>query len=825
MKNQLLKHDRIAKITLLFLFFGSIGMMNGYAQSIKVDNLRYSINKDGTSVTFDGYAYSLPNPSSLTIPASIIYNELSYTVTGIANNVFWGVSELTSLTLPASLTTIGEYAFWNCCGLTSITIPSSVISIGKQAFTSENSRLEEIIVASGNQVYDSRNNCNAIIETNTNKLVLGCKNTIIPNSVISIGENAFYGCEGLVSITIPNSVSNIGNSAFFGCTNLSSIFIPQSITSIGTRGLSNCSKLEQIVVAPNNTIYDSRDNCNAIINSTTNELIAGCMNTIIPSSVTSIGENAFFRCSGLTSVDIPNSVTNIGHHAFTSCGLTSVSIPNSVTSLNDGVFSMCSNLSYVIIPNSVSSIGYQAFYYCNSLTSIAIPHTVNSIGGYAFFNCSNLSSVFILNETPPSFGTDWFEYWNRKIYVPYESLDLYKAKEIYSDLWKDAITPMAYTVASGYGTSNGSWTFIASPLVETTDPTTVDNMITETKYDLYRFDQSEELEWQNYEERSFNLVNGQGYLYANAEDANIIFKGTFNEDETKDVDLIYDANSDFAGLSLVGNPFPVDAYINRSYYVMNEFGTEIKPVAVSTAAAIPPCTGVMVRAESTETNPKVTFSKTAPQNATNNGNLQIAVTQNSIRGNAMIDQAIVSFNEGDKLGKYLLNEGNARLYIQQGDKEYAIVCAEKLGETPLNFKVKENGTYALSINPENVEMEYLHLIDNLTGNDIDLLQTPSYTFNAKKSDYASRFRLVFVANGAFEGSDSGSEAFAYFNNGKFIVNNEGEATLQVIDITGHVLSSEQISGSCHKAMETTSGVYMLRLINGDKVRTQKVIVK
>ena len=216
------------------------------------------------------------------------------------------------------------------------------------------------------------------------------------NSVTSIGDNAFYGCSGLTSVTIPSSVTSIGSYAFDGCSSLTSITIPNSVTSIGKGAFQYCSSLTSIKVETGNPTYDSRDNCNAIIETATNMLIAGCMNTTIPNSVTSIGNYAFYNCSSLTSITIPNSVTSIDKYAFFGCrGLTSVTIGNGVTSIRGGAFYGCTSLTSVTIPNSVTNIGEEAFRNCTSLTSITIPNSVTSIDYYAFENCSSLTSITI----------------------------------------------------------------------------------------------------------------------------------------------------------------------------------------------------------------------------------------------------------------------------------------------------------------------------------------------------------------------------------------------------------------------------------------------
>ena len=350
---------------------------------------------------------------------------------------------------------------------------------------------------------------------------------------------------------------------------------------------------------------------------------------------------------------------------------------------------------------------------------------------------------------------------------------------------------------------------IASPMVEEITPSVENGFLTDA-YDLYFFNGSVAgEEWQNYEADAFTLTSGKGYLYASQENTTLTFYGTPYTGEGV-VELEYDGNTTFGGWNLVGNPFTDPATPDREYYVLNP---ELEDVDfIVGTQAIPAMEGAFVVAEGEGEN--VTF---IPANESkSNPSLALNLTQ----GRGLVDRAVVRFSEGRMLPKFQMNPNHTKVYIPQDGTDYAVVSAPEMGEMPVNFKAETNGSYTMSFGSENVTFSYLHLIDNLTGADVDLLATPSYTFDATTTDYASRFRLVFATGGNNDG-----DSFAFFSNGSFVVSNEGEATLQVVDVMGRILKSENISGSASVKVDAASGVYMLRLVNGNDVKVQKVVVE
>jgi len=463
---------------------------------------------------------------------------------------------------------------------------------------------------------------------------------------------------------------------------------------------------------------------------------------------------------------------------------------------------------------------------------VAIRHTAE-VNQYWLF----VDDICITNSTPGVYG-DWVTATDNATNGAYTVTGLFANTKYEVRVkgncdggeWSDAInftTPAFTKDISAYTGNDNGWYLIASPVAEDITPSESNGFLTNT-YDLYRFNQNptinddeEYLEWENYKKHNFAIESGKGYLYANSEDVTLTFTGTPYTGDGK-VTLTYSEDNPDAnmhGWNLVGNPFGVNAYINQSFFTLDGSSDF---VSQSASTAIAPMQGILVRTNAETT---LTFSTTAPEGSNGKGSINIDVVgAGNHRGNSLIDRAIVSFNEGDALPKFQLNPNHTKVYIPQGNKDYSVVCSNGQGEMPVNFKVRENGTYTLTVNPENVEMNYLHLIDNMTGADIDLLQTPSYSFNATTRDYESRFRLVFSVNGE-NGASTGSATFAFFSNGNLIIGNEGEATLQVVDLMGHVLSSETINGSHSMSLNVAPGVYMIRLINGNNVKVQKIVVR
>ena len=286
---------------------------------------------------------------------------------------------------------------------------------------------------------------------------------IIPNSVTTIGYGSFLGCIGFTGeLIIPNSVTSIGDVAFRECSGLTgSVTIPNSVIEIGGNLFERCIGLEQIMVSPDNPMYDSRDNCNAIIETSTNTLIAGCKNTIIPDSVTAIGDFAFSYLSSFTgSLTIPNSVASIGNGAFMDCiNLTgSLILPNSLTTIGAVAFELCQFTGSLIIPNSISRIELGTFNMCWNFTSVEIPESVTFIGERAFACWYGLQSMTVLANTPPTLENYAFANVNKTVpvYVPVGTIAAYQAAPGWNEFTNyHEIESTSYTITASANPAEG----------------------------------------------------------------------------------------------------------------------------------------------------------------------------------------------------------------------------------------------------------------------------------------------------------------------------------------------------------------------------------
>ncbi len=341
--------------------------------------LAYTVNDDGKTCTITGIGTCAD--TNLSIGGYID----GYEVTAIGDKAFKSCSNFTSVTIGDSVITIGAWTFSNCSNFTSITIPNSVTSIGLGAFA----RSEKLTSV---YIYDIDAWCNISFDgSHANPLCMAVKfylikdgspelitNLVIPNSVTTIGEYAFYCCSGITSVTIPDSVTTIGKRAFADCYKLTSVTIGGSVITIGDSAFYKCPKLTSFTVVENNKAYQSI-NGNLYSKDGTVLVAYACGKTdtsfVVPNTVTTIGNYAFYDCDNLTSVTIPDAVTTIGNYAFYDCdGLTSVTIPDAVTTIGD-----------------------HAFYDCYKLTSVTIGDSVTTIGKYAFSSCYDLTSALFAN--------------------------------------------------------------------------------------------------------------------------------------------------------------------------------------------------------------------------------------------------------------------------------------------------------------------------------------------------------------------------------------------------------------------------------------------
>ncbi|MBQ8387019.1 MAG: leucine-rich repeat domain-containing protein [Paludibacteraceae bacterium] len=395
---------------LLALTLALMASVSSFAYDFQVDGLNYTITSSVDPYTvevtknisdngnnYEGY-------TSITIPKSVLHNGVKYQVTGIGKEAFLYTS-VSEFTIPETVKYIAESAFGGSFELTSIEIPNSVTDIGSAAFTSSD-KLTSVILGDG-------------VTTIGPLAFMGCRalQTInIPESVTAISALAFYDCPKITDVKLNNGLVEIKDQAF-SYTNITSIEIPKSVTILGLNPFSYIPSLTKLSVKKGHPLFNSDPNSNAIIETATNTLVAGCRYSIVPNTITAVGKAAFMGCKGRTELSLPNSVKTI----------------------NDSAYFGCIDLKSIDIPNSVTTIGSEVFSWCASATSLTIGENVNSIGGRAFWGCEKIKTVTCNAIVVPNLGEDVFDYMFdgnihlATLYVPAESVEAYKT----AAQWKD----------------------------------------------------------------------------------------------------------------------------------------------------------------------------------------------------------------------------------------------------------------------------------------------------------------------------------------------------------------------------------------------------
>ena len=748
-------------------------------------------------------------------------------------------------------------------------------------------------------------------------------------TVTKVAKHALSFCEGLNSVSIGENVQTIGQQAFFRCYDLPSVTclnpVPPTCgddvfaqTYVGTLYVP-CGSVEAYAVASpwkkmniqgiSETInvqiegvYYLIEGCNATTATVIYDASYAALEHVsiedfeyegVQYSVTAIAEGAFDGFDNLEGVDCHSNIGSIGANAFRNCtGITYFGFYHADTppTLGEGVFDglgidtlwlsvpFCSQYDYSVHPvfgqfGEIFGDGDCEYTFINAVGDKQWTNPVNWAEGEVpngtarvgiFNDCEIDTDLTVGSVTIGSTYSVEYDLYERLTVKDGATLTatnfIYTTGEAENFVIEDGaqvIHPNAGAKAtvekgiSGYVGEKDNYYLIGYSFVDNGAVDEMDNLL-ENDYDLFYYDEPTHY-WMNQKNAANNFMEleaTKGYLYANSQAVTLGLKGTLNPaNETVTVPLSYTDGIALAGFNLVGNPFAhnVTAFAGTNVadevYRMNGDGSNVVVGEIAETDPLKPAEGFFVKA--TDDNASITFNSRAkaPERSLSlsKGRITIDLTQNGL----IIDRLIVK-NDGEPLEKFTLNENGTRIYATQDGQDYAVVVRGRDGvhtvstnvnEIPVNFKAAKNGTYTLTVNVENTDLDYLHLIDNLTGSDVNLLPLckggrgdsntqPSYTFTAKTTDYASRFRLVFVCGDADDDNDDDNDApFAFVSNGEIVLigDDASQASLQIVDATGRVIR-------CTDGVHTVStngmvpGVYVLRLINGNDVRTQKLII-
>lgn len=409
------------------LFFSIVGINS--VNKFQNDGIWYVLSSDSTvmATNIDDHDETVTYSGDIVIPHTVSFEGTQYRVTALKDYMFKDNKQLTGVDIRCNIEEIPLHAFRNCTALAHVTIPDQVKILCHCAFE----------------------NCESLTEVR------------LPSALTELRNYAFYNCKGLTSIDLPENLTYFGQMTFAGCTGLTSLYIPSNVSRIDERAFDGCKGLTSIKVSPSNKKFDSRGDCNAIIEKSSIDLLYGCMNTVIPEGIHWIGPYAFHNCVGLKSIVIPNSVSRISRCSFSGCtGLETVTIGNGVIEIMDDAFNYCrslrvlnipykvtymakyafaycSSLQQVNLPSTIEYLNESLFYGCSSLTMVTLPESVHTIRGKAFAGCTSLETVICRAKTPPSSSSDSFTDKSKKtLCVPNEALDDYKTASYWKDFGK-----------------------------------------------------------------------------------------------------------------------------------------------------------------------------------------------------------------------------------------------------------------------------------------------------------------------------------------------------------------------------------------------------
>ena len=677
--------------------------------------------------------------------------------------------------------TVTLYAKWLFVG----SIPGEIVLHDGNTLTGTGGAHTHVFIADGATVTFSGVDITSILEDDNHKwpgitclgdaiivLAEGTTNSVKggmnnPGIYVPQGHTLTLQGSGTLNATGGNSSAGIGSGRSSSCGTVT--ISDGTVTATGSQYAAGIGSGYYYSSCGNITINGG------IVNATGGELAAGigsgrassCGNiTISGGTITATGG---YRGAGIGS-GWPSSCDNIA----ISGGTVTATGGQSAAGIGSGCNSSCGN---IVITNSAERVtatkgdncdnaigkGYGSDATCGTVTIggvetgfitqspfVTFPYTVGFDANGGTGTMDNQSFMYNVAQHLTSnnftYSGHAFQGWANtaegpKVYDNEESVsnlaDTIATVTLYAK-WE--ALPSTTLPIAGYGTGNGGWHLIASPMSSPITPTAENGFLT-NEYDLYRFNQGAEREWENWKQAGdhyhFNLESGCGYLYATQAGTTLTFSGT-PYTGNGEVTLHKTTGAQFEGWNLIGNPYGTSATINKAFYRMNpETNAEIIPADNSTVAAME---GIFVVADTD--GETVTFAESA-----RGGESEKRIIINLSDNTALIDRAIIRFDEGQTLPKFQLFENNTKIYIPQNGTDYAMMTAKQEGELPINFKAKENGVYTLTVSETfRFPLSVLRLIDHLTGADIDLLTTPNYTFEAKTTDHANRFKLVFMEN-------------------------------------------------------------------------------